>query len=124
MPCLLHGHCGHETTDCKTLRKYPDLPASAVRILKHNHICVIGYGEKHPQGECGRQDCKFKHVTPDAAAVILTQPLQLAHRPSSLIAHPAIEAPPILGSAAHPLPAQDDDMFASYAVIGFPGEED
>ena len=48
----------------------------------------------------------------------------LARRPSSLIAHPAIEAPPILGSPAHPLPAPDDDMFASYAVIGFPGEED
>ena len=124
MTCILHGQCGHETPACKTLNRYPDLPESTIRILKHNHICVIGYGEKHPQGECGRQDCKFKHVTPDAAAVILTQPLQLAHRPSSLIAHPAIEAPPILGSAAHPLPAQDDDMFASYAVIGYPGEED
>ena len=138
MTCLLHGQCSHETTECKTLRKYPDLPASTVRILKHNGICVIGYGEKHPQGDCGRQDCKFKHAPPNVAEAILAQPSQqsigngsTSGPPAQRMRFPGTGTPtdtrivnPAIGSPALPLPAPDDDdsLYASYAIMSFPDD--
>jgi len=127
MPCILHGPCGHETPNCKTLRRYPSMPASAVRILKHNHICVIGYGEKHPEGACGREDCKFKHVTPEAAQAIINQPAQqFIGRQQSLVGsslgppaasmlHSNIRPAPTL--PALPPPDGGDSLFASFGMI-------
>ena len=134
MPCLLHGHCGHETTDCKTLRKYPDLPSSAIRILKHNHICVIGYGEQHPEGQCGRPDCKFKHVSPAAAQSIVDQPSQQGigqqqsldgssqGPPAAPMLHSNIRRPaPTL--PALPPPDDGNSLFASFGMITYIDDE-
>jgi len=119
MTCILHGQCGHETPDCKTLRKYPALSEGTIRTLKHNGVCVIGYGNKHPQGDCNRTDCKFKHVLPEVAEQILAQPSQqsLQGTPDGSTQGPPADRflrPPL------PLPAPDDgnDRFASFGVIG------
>jgi len=133
MSCVLHGQCGHETDACHVLRQHPKIKHDAVRKMKHHGICVIGYCEGALGGDCGRPGCKFKHLPLNKTDALLEQPIKLlateanraANAPADTrIAHPAIEAPPILGSPAYPLPAPDDDMFASYAMVEYAGEED
>ena len=147
MACVLHGQGGHDTADCHCLKKYPALSHATIRVLKFNGMCVIGYAEQHPQGQCGRKDCKFDHPPKEHVEALLRQPIMSsiasgatnqgpppskmlgpnipAASHTSLIANPAIEAlqPPSLTAPGF-VPTPNDDLYGSFAMVEYTGEED
>ena len=66
LPCVLHGDCGHTTSQCRDIAKLGAHP-STVAKLKNNRLCIWDYYDKCGQGQGCKAShnggsCPFKHL--------------------------------------------------------------